>query len=80
MEGHAKLALKHTANWQNKKTEQSCKVSIPCMDDHQFNKEELKTVRELSKVCSPIVLKCPYLARIGGLYIFFGLQTNLHEL
>ena len=40
------------------------KVSTPCIDDHHF-KEELKSVGELSKVCSQIVLKCLYLARIG---------------
>ena len=40
-------------------------VSSPCLDDHQFKKEELGSVGELSKVCSQIVLKCLYLARIG---------------
>ena len=35
------------------------------MDDHQFQEEELKSVGEVSKVCSQIVLKCLYLARIG---------------
>ena len=41
------------------------KVSTPCIDDHHFKEEELKSVGELSKVCSQIVLKCLYLARIG---------------
>ena len=35
------------------------------IDDHHFKEEELKSVGELSKVCSQIVLKCLYLARIG---------------
>ena len=47
----------------NKKVEQLFKVSSPCLDDHQFKKEELESVGELSKVCSQIVLKCLYLAR-----------------
>ena len=40
-------------------------VSSPCLDDDQFKEEELGSVGELSKVCSQIVLKCLYLARIG---------------
>ena len=49
----------------NRTTQQLCKVSTPCIDDHHFKEEELKSVGELSKVCSQIVLKCLYLARIG---------------
>ena len=33
--------------------------------DHPFKEEELKSVGELSKVCSQIVLKSLYLERIG---------------
>ena len=49
----------------NKTTQQLYKVSTPCIDDHHFKEEEMKSVGELSKVCSQIVLKCLYLARIG---------------
>ena len=49
----------------NKTTEQKNKVSTPRIDDHQFKEEELKSVVELSEVCSQIVLKCLFLARIG---------------
>ena len=35
------------------------------IDDHQFKEEETGSVGELSKVCSQMVLKCLYLARIG---------------
>ena len=41
------------------------KVSTPCIDDHHFKEEEMKSVGELSKVCFQIVLKCLYVARIG---------------
>ena len=41
------------------------KVSTLCIDDHHFKEEEMKSVGELSQVCSQIVLKCLYLARIG---------------
>ena len=46
-------------------TQQLYKVSTPCIDDHHFKEEETKSVGELSQVCSQIVLKCLYLARIG---------------
>ena len=49
----------------NKTTQELYKVSTPCIDDHHFKEEEMKSVRELSHVCSQIVLKCLYLARIG---------------
>ena len=59
-----KNALKN-CELTNKKEEQHYKVSHPCLDDHQFTKEELESVGEWSEVCSQIVLKCLYLARIG---------------
>ena len=49
----------------NQKSKQPCKVSTPCLDDHQFKEEESGSVGELSKVCSQIVLTCLYLALIG---------------
>ena len=64
MEGHAKKCVERYCELANK-TQQLYKVSTPCIDDHHFKEEELKSVGELSKVCSQIVLKCLYLARIG---------------
>ena len=49
----------------NTKTEQLYTVSTPGLDDHHFKKEELESFGEVSKVCSQMVLKCLYLARIG---------------
>ena len=49
----------------DKTTQQLYKVSTPCIDDHHFKEEEMKSVGDLSQVCSQIVLKCLYLARIG---------------
>ena len=69
MEGHAKKCVERYCELANKTTQQLCKVSIPCTDDHHIKEEELKSVGELSKVCSQIVLKCLYLARIGRLDI-----------
>ena len=41
----------------NKTTQQLYKVSTPCIDDHHIKEEEMKSVGELSHVCSQIVLK-----------------------
>ena len=65
MEGRAKKCVERYCELANKTTQQLNKVSTPCIDDHHFKEEELKSVRELSKVCSQIVLKCLYLARVG---------------
>ena len=45
----------------SKTTQQLYKVSTPCIDDHHFKEEEIKSFGELSQVCSQIVLKCLYL-------------------
>ena len=71
MEGHAKKCVERYCELANKTTQQFYKVSTPCIDDHQFKEEELKSVRELSKVCSQIVLKCVYLPRLED-PIFYG--------
>ena len=65
MEGHAKKCVERYCELANTTTQQLYKVSTPCIDDHHFKEEEMKSVGELSKVCSQIVLKCLYLARIG---------------
>ena len=65
MEGHAKKRVERYCELANKTTQQLYKVSTPCIDDHHFKEEEMKSVGELSKVSSQIVLKCLYLVRIG---------------
>ena len=44
----------------NKKKKQLYKVSTLCLDVHNFKKEELETVRDLSDVWSQMVLKCKH--------------------
>ena len=56
MEGHAQKRVDRYCELANKKTEQLCKVSTPCLDDHHFKKEELETVGKLSNENSRIVL------------------------
>ena len=65
MTGHAKKCVERYCELANKTTQQLYKVSTPCIDDHHFKEEEMKSVGELSHVCSQIVLKFLYLARIG---------------
>ena len=65
MEGHAKKCVERYCELANKTTQQLYKVSTPCIDDHHFKEEEMKSVGELSHVCSQIAPKCLYLARIG---------------
>ena len=65
MEGHAKKCVERQCELANKTTQQLYKVSTPCIDDHHFKEEEMKSVGELSKICTIIVPQCLYLARIG---------------
>ena len=55
MVGHAKKCVERYCEVANRTTQQLYKVSTPCIDEHHFKEEELKSVSEL---CSQIVLKC----------------------
>ena len=65
MQRHAQKCVKLCCELANKQADTLHKVSSLCLDDHQFKKEEMETVGELSEVCSQIVLRCLDLARIG---------------
>ena len=80
MEGHAKKCVERSCELANKTTQQLCKVSTPCFGGHHFKEEELKSVRELSKVCSQIVLKCLYLARIGRPDILWSMTNRARSI
>ena len=75
MEGHAKKCVERCCELANKTTQQLYKVSTPCIDGHHFEEEELKSVEELSAVCSQIVLKCLNLARIRRPDILWSVNT-----
>ena len=45
-------------SWPIRRRNNSTKYPTPCIDDHHFKEEEMKSVGELSQVCSQIVLKC----------------------
>ena len=74
MEGHAEKCVERCCELANKTTQQLYKVSTPWIDDHHFKEEELKSLGDLSKVRSQIVLKCIYLARIGRPFILWSLN------
>ena len=65
MEGHANKCVERYCELANRTTQQLYKVSAPYIDDHHFKEEKLKSVGEVSKICSQNVLKCLYFARIG---------------
>ena len=58
MAGHAKKCVERYCELANKTTQQLYTVSTPCIDDHHFKEEEMKSVGQLSNTCSQIVLKC----------------------
>ena len=74
MAGHAKKCVERYCELANKTTQQLYKVSTPCIDDHHFEEEEMKSVGELSNTFSQIVLKCLYLARIGRCDILWSVN------
>ena len=80
MEGHAKKCVERYCELANKSTQQLYKVSTPCIDDHHFKEEEMKSVGELSQVCSQIVLKCLYLARIGRPDILWSVNKRARSI
>ena len=73
-EGHAKKCVERSCELANKTTQQLYKVCTPCIDDHHFKEEETNSVGKLSQVCSQIVLKCLYLARIRRLDILWSVN------
>ena len=58
MQGRAKKCVNRYCELAIKNIEQLEKVSKPFIDDHQFRKEELETVVDVSNVCPRIVLEC----------------------
>ena len=74
MAGRAKKCVERYCELANRTTQQLCKVSTPCINDHHFKEDETKSVGALSNTCSHIVLKCLYLARIGRLDILWSVN------
>ena len=49
VEGHAKKCVDRYCELANSTTQQLCKVATPCLDDHQFKQEEMRSVGDLPK-------------------------------
>ena len=79
MKRHAKKCVERYCELAITTTQQLFQVSTPCIDDHHF-KEEMKSVGELSQVCSQIVRKCLYLARIGRPDILWSVNKHARSI
>ena len=58
------MCVQRCCELANKTTQQLHKVATPFLDDHQFKEDEIESVGELSTICSQIVLKCLFVARV----------------
>ena len=74
-EGHAKNCVERYVELANNKVEQLHKVSCLCLDDHQFKKEELESVGELSEECSQFFVNACVWLELDDL-TFPGQSTN----
>ena len=64
MEGHAMQCVERYLELACKDINGLKPVSTPCLDDHNFTDAEFESKGELASVCSKIVLKCLWLARL----------------
>ena len=70
-----KSAQKGIVIWKTKRWSNCGQFQrLAWMDEHNFKKEELEIVGELSKVWSQIVWRCLYLALIGRLNILWSVN------
>ena len=65
MIGHAEQCVQRWCELAKKETKDLPFAGTPCIDDHDLRPEDLIAQGALANVCSRIVLKCLYLARIG---------------
>ena len=65
MIGHAEQCVQRWCELANKEVKDLPYAGTPCIDDHNVRPEDLVVQGALAHVCSRIVLKCLYLARIG---------------
>ena len=57
--------MRGTILWLGTHIHGSMVESTPCLDDHQFAKDDFELVGDLAAVCAQIVMNCVYRARIG---------------
>ena len=78
MEGHAKKCVQRYCELANWTIQQLYKVSTPCLDDHHFKEEELKSVGDSQK-CALKLFWNAYTWNVLEDLIFYGQWTNLHD-
>ena len=72
--GMLKITLREIANWRTKRQSSFSKSQVLAWMITISRKKKLESVGEWSKVCSQIVSKCLYLARIGRLDILWSVN------
>ena len=66
-----KNALSDTVNWQTRQWSNSTKYLLPCLDDHHFKEEELKSVGELSKYAHKLFRSaCTWLVLVDLIFLW----------
>ena len=72
-----KVTWKDIANWRIQRLDRLYEVATPCMDlTTNVKEEEIGSLGELSTVCSQIVVKCLYLARIGSPDVLWSVKQT----
>ena len=79
MRGHVVGCVERYAELSGKSVESLKKVSTPCIDDSMLDLTDFEVKGELSKVCSQIVLKCLYVARIARCDLLWAVNTLARE-
>ena len=75
MTGHAQQCVERYLELANKGVESLKPVATPNIDDHCLAPEDFTATGELSSVCSRIVLKALYLARMNRLDILWSVNN-----
>ena len=79
MAGHVKKCVERYCELANKTTQQLYKVSTPCIDDHHFKEEDMKSVGELSHVCSQNCSEMLLFDTYWTTRYFYGQWISLHD-
>ena len=78
MEGHAKKCVERYCELANKTTQQLYQVSTPCIDDHHFKEEEMKSVGELSQYAHKMFWNVYIWHVLGDLIFLWSVNKLAH--
>ena len=71
MSGHAKKCVERYCELANKTTQQLYRVSTPCIDDHRFKEEDMKSVGNCHKHAIKLFSNISFWHELEDL-IFYG--------